>query len=105
MTEVVSRETLLKRKMSCPSCGRVASAKYLAARHRCEMRPRGGPPGQKRRPRTEAEVEAWAAKVQDRTVQAFLKRIEQKATEADADVNTTSVDADVPAKSDDVESQ
>ena len=71
---MATRESILKKKLACPSCGRPVTAKVLASRHVCEKKRLGAPPGSKRRPKTESEIEEWTAKVQEKAVQAFLKR-------------------------------
>ena len=72
----VCRETILKRKTTCPGCNRVVTLKYLASRHRCEKKKMGAPPGvpHKRRPKSEEELAAWTAKVEERALEAFRKR-------------------------------
>jgi len=74
MEAMATRESILKRKLPRPSCGRLVTAKFLASRHVCERKRMGAPPGCKRRPKTESEVEEWTAKVQEKAIQAFLKR-------------------------------
>ena len=69
------------------------------------MRPRGAPPGQKRTQKTEAEVEAWAAKVQERAVQAFLKRTEHNAEDVDTGEHSIHADAAGPVESNSEETQ
>ena len=71
---MATRESILKKKLPCPSCGRLVTAKFLATRHVCEKKRLGAPPGSKRRPKTESEIEEWTAKVHEKAVQAFLKR-------------------------------
>ena len=76
MADKVSRETVLKRKTSCPGCGRLVTLKFLASRHQCVKKRMGAPPGKphKRRLRTEEEQEAWAAGIEERAKAAFLRR-------------------------------
>jgi hypothetical protein len=74
MEAMATRESILKNKLACPSCGRLVTAKFLASRHVCEKKRLGAPPGSKRRPKTESEIEEWTAKVQEKAVQAFLQR-------------------------------
>ena len=76
MESKVSRETVLKRKTTCPTCGRLVTLKFLASRHQCVKQRMGAPPGKphKRRTRTEEEQEAWAARIEERAKAAFLKR-------------------------------
>ena len=78
----VCRETILKKKTSCPNCGRVVTLKYLASRHRCEKKRRGAPPSvpHKRRPKSEEELAAWAPKAEERAMNAFRKRQGQMDT-------------------------
>ena len=71
---MATRESILKKKLARPSCGRLVTAKFLASRHVCEKKRLGAPPGSKRRPKTESEVEEWTAKVHEKTAQTFLKR-------------------------------
>jgi len=72
---MTTRDSILKKKLACPSCGRLVTAKFLAARHVCEKKRIGAPPGSKRRPKTESEIEEWTAKVHEKAVQAFLERV------------------------------
>ena len=71
---MATRESILKKKLACPSCGRLVTAKFLASRHVCEKKRLGAPPGSKRRPKTDSEIEEWTARVQEKAVQAFLMR-------------------------------
>jgi len=71
---MTTRDSILKKKLACPLCGRLVTAKFLAARHVCEKKRIGAPPGSKRRPKTESEIEEWTAKVHEKAVQAFLER-------------------------------
>ena len=90
----VRRETILKRKANCPNCGRVVTLKYLASRHKCEKKRMGAPPGvpHKRRPKSEEELAAWAAKVEERAMNAFRKRQGQDTPQSSPSAERSEMD-------------
>ena len=67
------RQTLLKRKVTCPGCGRAVSIKFLATSHACDRR-RGRPAGSRNAEKGEEEIEAWAARLEAKAVEAFHRR-------------------------------
>ena len=91
----VNRESLLKRKTACPHCGRQVSLKFLATRHECAKKRMGRPVGTRCREKNDAEMEAWAAKLEKRAVEAFLKR---NANAHDMKENDNDNDSDNPVQ-------
>ena len=91
---MATRESILKKKLACPSCGRSVTAKFLASRHVCEKKRLGAPPGSKRRPKTESEIEEWTAKVQEKALQAFLQRTGKGSDAIPADAANVDTRAD-----------
>ena len=82
---MTTRDSILKKKLACPLCGRLVTAKFLAARHVCEKKRIGAPPGTKRRPKTESEIEEWTAKVHEKAAQAFLERVKDVSSPTPAE--------------------
>jgi hypothetical protein len=73
--ESVSREGILKRKVACPNCGRMVSLKYLSTRHVCALKKRGPTGPRARRDKDPTELEEWAAELERKAVNAFLRRV------------------------------
>jgi ribosomal protein S27AE len=70
----VNREGILKRKVACPNCGRTVSLKFLASRHEC-VRKKRGPYVHTRREKDPKELEEWAAEVERKAMNTFLRRV------------------------------
>ena len=71
----ICREGILKRKVACPNCGRTVSLKYLSTRHLCALKKRGPSGPRARREKDPTEMEEWAAEVERKAVNAFLRRV------------------------------
>ena len=72
--EPVSRDGILKRKVACPTSGRTVSLKFLASRHVCVMKERRPCGPRVRREKDPSELEDWAARVEKKAFDTFLRR-------------------------------